>query len=487
MSLKQNAVDYSETYPLAARAAQESFYVDDGLVGAGSVPEAIELQKQLQELFSKGGFTLRKWRSSEPSTLLHLDPDLLVKQSSQCLPEDDGFAKALGIEWNSVRDCFRLTVSEFPVHDTLSKRALVSDIARTYDVLGWFAPSVVMVKILLKQVWEARIDWDDTVPPVIADTWDKWRRELPLLTNKLIPRCYYPRNMRVSSVQLHGFSDASELAYAAVTYLRVVDSYERVHVSLIMSKTKVAPIRRQSIPRLELCGSHFLASLLDRVRGVLNVPLSNVYAWTDSTVVFHWLKGNPRRFKTFVGNRVSTIMDLIPPNRWHHFKGTENPADSASRGLLPSELLEHNLWWQGPSWLHEPQFDLPTCDDSEVLDTVEEKTCLASVAGDQPVSLLRSWRLCQSLARQVWQRWSMEYVRHLMRFKKWHFPQRNYEVGDLVCLQEDNLVPTKWPLARVVSVHPGGDSLVRVVTVQTPHGTYTRPVSKVALVLSSSD
>lgn len=105
----------------------------------------------------------------------------------------------------------------------------------------------------------------------------------------------------------------------------------------------------------------------------------------------------------------------------------------------------------------------------------------------QPVSLLRSWRLCQSLARQVWQRWSKEYVQHLVRFKKWRSPQRNLKVGDLVCLHEDNLVPTRWPLARVVSVHPGTDGLVRVVTVKTSHGTYTRPVTKVALILSSTD
>ncbi len=398
MSLRQNAIDYAKTYPLAVRAVRESFYVDDGLVGADSVPEAVELQKQLQELFAKAGFMLRKWRSSDPTTLLHLTPDLLDVHASHHLPDDDGFAKALGIEWNSTRDCFRLTVSEFPVHNALTKRALVSDIAKTYDVLGWFAPSVVMVKVLLQRVWEARIGWDETVPPAIAESWERWRRELPMLASKLIPRCYYPRNVRVVSVQLHGFSDASEVAYAAVAYLRVVDSSERVYVSLIMSKTKVAPIKRLSIPRLELCGANLLASLIHRVRGVLNIPLSNIYAWTDSTVVLHWLSGNPRRFKTFVGNRVSTIMDLVPPNRWHHVKGMDNPADSASRGMLPSELLELELWWQGPLWLHEPQFNLPRCDPSAVPETGEEKVCLVAAA-DVPVTVLPIFDKYSSFSR----------------------------------------------------------------------------------------
>ena len=76
-----------------------------------------------------------------------------------------------------------------------------------------------------------------------------------------------------------------------------------------------------------------------------------VFAWTDSMIVLNWIVGNPCRFKTYVGNRISCIVDLIPPNRWHHIEGSQNPADCASRGLLPSELLTHDLWWNGPSWL----------------------------------------------------------------------------------------------------------------------------------------
>ena len=65
-------------------------------------------------------------------------------------------------------------------------------------------------------------------------------------------------------------------------------------------------------------------------------------------VVLGWLSGNPHQFKTFVGNRVSNVMELVPPERWHHVSVEENPADSASRGLFPSELLRHELWWNGP-------------------------------------------------------------------------------------------------------------------------------------------
>ena len=150
---------------------------------------------------------------------------------------------------------------------------------------------------------------------------------------------------------MHGFSDASENAYSGVVYLRKIDSLDNIHVSLVMSKTRVSPIKRISIPRLELCGAQVLACLLTHVKEILQILMSHVFAWTDSTIVLHWLSGNPRRFKTCVGNRVSSIVEQIPLNRWNHVIGVENPADCASRGILPSELLEHKLWWNSPPWL----------------------------------------------------------------------------------------------------------------------------------------
>ena len=161
-------------------------------------------------------------------------------------------------------------------------------------------------------------------------------------------------------MQLHGFSGASEAAYAGVVYLHITDTSGTVHVSLVMSKTKVAPIKRITIPHLELLGAYLLANLLHYVQQVLNVPSSSVFAWTDSTIVLSWLVGNPRRFKPFVGNRVSTIMELVPPNCWRHVNGLDNPADCASQGMFPRELLVHELWWNGPVWLRESEAKWPT-------------------------------------------------------------------------------------------------------------------------------
>ena len=130
-------------------------------------------------------------------------------------------------------------------------------------------------------------------------------------------------------MQLHGFSDASELAYAGVVYLWMVHANGDVHTSLVMSKTKVAPIKRLTIPQLELCGAHLLAQLLHHCKEVFHLPPDEVFAWSDSTIVLNWLVGS-RRFKTYVGNRVSRIVELIAPEHWNHVEGTQNPADCAS-------------------------------------------------------------------------------------------------------------------------------------------------------------
>ena len=140
----------------------------------------------------------------------------------------------------------------------------MSDIAKTYDVLGWFAPSIIMVKILLQRlrVWESKVDWDNPVPPQIEEEWMLWCSQLRSLCQVHIPRCYFPKRALIVSFQIHGFSNASETAYAAVVYFRMADGDGAVHTSLIASKTKFAPIKRLTIPRLELCSVHLLTQVI---------------------------------------------------------------------------------------------------------------------------------------------------------------------------------------------------------------------------------
>ena len=344
MCVKRNATDYAQEYPLAAKAVKESFYVDDALTGANSQEEAMQLQGELQELFSRGGFLLRKWNSNDSVVLSHVPPELRDNQVVHNISDTKQHTKTLGVVWHTQADQFTLDVADLPPLDRLTERALVSDVAKTFDVLGWFTPTLIHAKILLQRLWERKVDWDDIVPDDIKDSWLQWRQELPLLKGKTIRRCYFPRDVQVVSTQIHGFCDASENAYAGTVYLRMIDSESKVYISLVIAKTKVAPIKRLTIPRLELCGAQLLSRLLHHIKDLFHVSMENVFAWTDSTIVLGWLRGNPRLMKTFVGNRVSYIMDQISPDRWRHVHSSDNPADCASRGLFPSQLLNFDLW-----------------------------------------------------------------------------------------------------------------------------------------------
>ncbi len=149
-----------------------------------------------------------------------------------------------------------------------------------------------------------------------------------------------------------------------------------MHTALVVSKTRVAPIKRLTILPLELNGALILAQLHSHCKEVLTLPTSSIHAWTDSTIVLSWLQGNPRRFKVYryVGNRIAQILELTPASCWNHVSSENNPADCASRGMLPSELLNHDLWWLGPPWLklHQSKWPQPNSTNLEVQEDKEE-------------------------------------------------------------------------------------------------------------------
>ncbi|GBN40103.1 hypothetical protein AVEN_232305-1 [Araneus ventricosus] len=152
-------------------------------------------------------------------------------------------------------------------------------------------------------------------------------------------------------IVLQGFADASEAAYGAVVYLQCFHQNNSAKVNILASKSRVAPIRVISIPRLELYACVLLAQLVQKIRSSLKLEISDIVLHTDSTIALAWLNTPANHMKPFIANCVSKVQRLTENCCWNHVSSHLNPTDLVSRGLSPRDLPELKLWWNGPSFL----------------------------------------------------------------------------------------------------------------------------------------
>ena len=207
-TLHQTEEDHGEEYPKATQHLKTSFYVDDFLGGADSPEEAIQLFHQIRQVLQKGGFQLRKWRSSSQKVLDQIPEDLLetnpLKASTAINTQTH--SKALGLLWDSSLDVMSPAISSSaPASPT--KRGLVSAIFKTYDVVGWISPTILKMKLLIQGLWKTGHGWDDAAPEEALQSHQEWREELPILAKKTLSRCYHRTGY--VTLTLHGFADAS--------------------------------------------------------------------------------------------------------------------------------------------------------------------------------------------------------------------------------------------------------------------------------------
>lgn len=351
-TVHQLAMDEKANFPETYQRAIADMYVDDFISGGDTFDETITLQRDMASLFKRGGFNLRKWASNSQNILDHIPTN--SRDTSTCLDVcHEEVNKTLGVFWHTTVDQFRFNVVLPDEPPNLTKRALLSEVAKLFDPFGFLAPVVINAKILFQSLWLKGVEWDDALPDDIAQEWLTLRANLKHIMTIQIPR-WIGTSKASMHIEFHGFCDASEKAYAAVVYCRTVDNGNYV-VHLLTSKTRVAPIKRISLPNLELCGATLLAKLMKKVRDTMDID-AEIFAWTDSTIVLDWIRSNTHK-ATFVANRVSTILDYLKPSQWRHVRSKDNPADVASRGICPSQLKNHVLWWTGPEWLqHETNF-----------------------------------------------------------------------------------------------------------------------------------
>ena len=240
-----------------------------------------------------------------------------------------------------------------------------------YDPLGMASPFILGAQRIVQDLCRGKLGWDEKVGPSHEEQWTRWTNRLAQMKTIRIPRCVLPPTS--AKQQLHHFSDASEKAYGVVSYLRSEDQEGRTYSNIVMAKSRLAPLKTLTIPRLELQAATLATRQDALLRRELDLKLEPSQFWTDSTIVLQYILNQERRFHTFVANRVAEIREKTDVEQWHHVSTKENPADDASRGVAAGNL-GLSRWLHGPTFLLEPQRDWPktevastlNCEDPEV-------------------------------------------------------------------------------------------------------------------------
>jgi hypothetical protein len=318
-------------------------YVDDFICGEDSVEKVFQLAEEGRRILKGAGMTLRQFQSSSPELKeLFKQHDFHVQSS-----DSETFTKVLGIIWILEEDCISIpSIADLSCPCPLTKRMMLSLVSKVYDPLGLASPLVISAKLMIQVLWQSGVGWDD---PLSAELEKRCKESLKHL--KDLQNLSFPRRIASSSddLSLHLFCDGSPEAYCCTIYLRSSES-----CNLYTSKSRVAPISKLELPRLEtmacVIGSRLLARVRAQVPSLASIP---TFAYTDSTITLGWISSPPRS-EVFIHNRIRQITSLLPDVPWFHVDGEYNPADLGTRSSSAKSFKKNpELWFHGPPWLQE--------------------------------------------------------------------------------------------------------------------------------------
>ncbi|XP_043474409.1 uncharacterized protein LOC122506354 [Leptopilina heterotoma] len=367
-ALQQLADDEIDRYPEAAKTLKEEVYVDDFITGADTIEKGIEKREEIINLLKLGGLNIRQWASNDPQ-LLEGIPNNKINLNLQF--NENKTVKTLGVSWNSCNDNIIYSVEPPNTLSKISKRIILSDISKLFDPLGLLGPIILFAKILMQQIWQSKLNWDESVPDTIPTTCIDFCEQLKLINDLTFRRRFLIENP--VNVQIHGFCDASQKGYGACIYVRSIDSREKIECHLLCAKSRVAPLKTITLPCLELCSAVLLSNLFLSVYKSLNMPVHEITFWTDSSIALSWINTSPHQLKTFVANRVSDIQKKTNGHNWKHVKSSDNPADSLSRGQKPAEFIMNKIWKEGPHWLKQTENTWPVSAFEIIKDSSKKK------------------------------------------------------------------------------------------------------------------
>ncbi|XP_055585033.1 uncharacterized protein LOC129737892 [Uranotaenia lowii] len=422
-----NAEEHASRYPDAVKAIIDLHYVDDYLESLDTPEEAVRRVNEIRYIHRKGGFEIRNFLSNSSDVLRQLGVQQHSSDKSLNLePGVDNTEKTervLGMLWKPTEDVFSFNTM---VYDEIqnddyqrspTKRQVLRTIMRLFDPLGLVAHYIVHGKILMQEIWKFGSSWDEEIPVELLDKWNRWSRLLKNLNTVQVPRCFFSgiNSDSLEDLQLHVFVDASEAAYAAVAYLRAIIDGE-YFVSFVTAKTKVAPLKPLSIPRLELQAGVLGSRIAQYICSSLNLAIKKRVLWSDSMTVLAWLRSDSRRFHQYVAVRVGEILTCTTVDEWRYVPSKHNVADEATKWGIGPSFSYQNRWFTGPEFLKQHESAWPAS-SNPTNNTEEELRAIFLYHGVVPQSLfdLMAFSQWRPLLRRA-----AYFMRVVNRFHKKH-------------------------------------------------------------------
>lgn len=358
-----NAEQFKETYPRAVQSIIQNHYVDDMLDGTNNEQDMIELVQEVKFIHSKAGFEIGKWKSNSVAVMKALGVSENCETGlNMNLDGDTNVEKVLGMWWNLETDSFTYSLrfnkglSEILTGNSRpTKREMLRILMSIFDPLGLIAHYLAFLKVLIQDVWKSGSNWDEKIDDQQNKRWLKWLKMLEQIESIRVPRCYFSSATSSDNVeiQLHTMVDASIDCVAAVSYLRIKNG-DHITVSLVGSKTKVAPIKPTSIPRLELTAALIGARLANSISELLTLEISRFTFWSDSKTVLSWLRSDTKNLKgQFVVFRIAEIQESTSVADWRYVPTRLNIADDATKWSGSPNISNSDRWFKGPPFLYE--------------------------------------------------------------------------------------------------------------------------------------
>lgn len=344
----------NEKYPKESKDFKKNSYVDDYLGSYSNEEEAKKMYKASVEMLASGNMTIRKFVSNSKAVMESIPENLHSKKGSLIFnTNEDNIPKSstLGVQYMPDEDNFVFEKYNGISMDSkpITKRTVSSLVSRIFDPIGLIAWFLIIGKLLLRQCWQVGVEWDQNLGPEISEKFTKWKNSLQFIQSIKIPR--WVTKMKPTAFAIHSFSDASLEAIGAAVYLYTEHEDGTTCQHLLMSKTRPAPTKPITLPRLELYGCLIAARLTEHVKLQLDIKINRTIYFSDSQIALAWIRADTGRWKVWVANRCEEIKNKTNPADWKYVPTRHNPADILTHGSYIEEMTEKKLelFYQGPS------------------------------------------------------------------------------------------------------------------------------------------